>query len=181
MKKYIITVSVLSALLLCSCGDIQSDLTNDIQEEEVSQKNEAEKIRHEAQAEVDEDGFYKVNEYLYDLDYDGEEDRIELFTTAHVENGEVHEDDGQNWRVTVTTADGIFKIFDEYIQLGKVELDIGEFYNDEPEGVIIMTLTTGAGKSIRHYTFSDGAFYEQQVYTTESFSEGGANIVTSMK
>lgn len=184
MKKYILISALLAMFAVSGCAKMPAEPPQtppDAENTQSNTKKEPEKIKHEPESSADTAGYNKVSEYAYDFDSDGEDDTVELLTTAQVENGEVHSDDGQNWLVTVSTADGVFTLCKEYIQLGAAELDIGEFYNEEPQKVIILTTTTGAGKSIRHFTFSDGAFYEQLVYTTDDFADGGANIVGSIK
>lgn len=119
-------------------------------------------------------------ESTFDFDSDFNEDTIKLVTSAEAENGELLNDDGHHWKLIVETAEGTYLLYDEYIQLGEAEIDIGELYNEETEKLIILTLTTGAGKSIIHYTYRDGAFYEELVYSTDNYSEGGANIIKSL-
>lgn len=178
MKKHIL---IFTALLLIALPGCAKEPEKEPADDTEQMQTKSERVRHDLKKAEDNSGYNKVSDYLYDIDSDGEEDLIELLTTAHVENGEVHEDDGQSWRVSVTTSDGVYTLCDEYIQLGSAEVDIGEFYNDEPEKVLILTVTTGAGKSIRHYTYSDGAFYEELVYTTASFAADGANLTASIK
>lgn len=189
MKKYILTVLALSTLLLSGCSNktqgvpeqpsqVQQEVQKPEQPEEVST---TEKIKHEPSDEVDTQGWNGVGGTDYDFDSDGEDDKLQLFSsTFYKPDEEPLLDDGANWMITVTTKDGTYKLFEGYIQLGKPEIDVGELYNEETEKVIILTQTTSAGKSITHYTFKDGAFYEELVYSTDSFTEGGANIVESI-
>ena len=177
MKKYILILIGIFILSLCGCNKPETPP----QKQEVNTQEESKKTKHEPEAEVDTEGYKKVNEYSYDFDSDGEDDLLEVFSTEFYEDDELHFDDGANWIITVTTASGVYKLYDGYIQLGKAELDIGELYNETPEKIIILTQTTGAGKSVTHYTFSQGAFYEETVYATDNYSKGGANIIETIE
>ncbi len=174
MKRYILILAGVLILSLCGCNNIEQ---KEPQNPEVIETN---KIKHEPQAAVDTDGYKKTDEYSYDFDSDGEDDLLEVFSTVFYDDDEPHYDDGASWIITVTTASGVYKLYDGYIQLGRVELNVGEFYNEVPEKFIILTQTTGAGKSITHYTFDDGVFYEELVYTTDNYSEGGVNIIETI-
>lgn len=180
MKKYIIIFISIFILSFCGCNKPETPPKN--QEINIQKEEEDKKIKHEPRDAVDTEGYKKLNEYSYDFDSDGEDDLLEVFSTVfYEEDDEPHYDDGANWIITVTTASGVYKLYDGYIQLGKAELDIGEIYNETPEKLIILTQTTGAGKSVVHYIFSDGVFYEEIVYTTDSYSKGGVNIIETIE
>lgn len=189
MKKYIFILLTVSLISLSACSqntekEITSPEQNNTSEENTENNQEppkAEKIKHDISDEVNTDSYNKVSEYLYDFDSDGTDDLLEFFTTADIEDGKIHKDDGQNWLLTVTTENGVYKLYDEYIQLGSAQIDVGEFYNKEPEKVIILTQTSGAGKSVTHYIFADGVFYEELAYSTDNFTEGGTNIVKTIE
>lgn len=178
MKKHIMILAAASLIALSGCAEKPADTPA---EPTVPEDEALKSICHTPGEAPDAAGFRVTGEYMYDFDSDGEEDTLELWTAATASDGEEHEDDGERQRVTVTTAEGVFVLFDEYVQLGDISLDVGELYNDEAEKIVILTMTTGAGKSIRHYTFSDGAFYEELVYSTDSFAEGGANLIASIE
>lgn len=137
-------------------------------------------ICHDISETFDDNNSKVFAESTFDFDNDDKEDTIKLITSATMEDGEFLNDDGHHWKMTVETAEGTYLLYDEYIQLGDAEIDLGEIYNEEPEKLIILTLTTGAGKSIIHYTFRDGAFYEELVYTTDSYSKSGVSIIKSL-
>ena len=186
MKKYIILLTSAAILSFYGCTPqeqtLQEETDNNTEQNTVPEQNDKPvRIKHEISESADTSGYNKVSEFSFDFDSDGTDDTVELLTTAQVENGEVHRDDGQNWLITVTTQNGTYILYDKYIQLGSAQIDIGQLYNEETENVIILTQTTGAGKSVTHYTFSDGVFYEELVYTTDNYASGGANIVGSIE
>lgn len=173
MKKQI-TAIMLAACLMSACAPQSAN------EPEQKDTPTNATVRHEISDSVATDGYNALSECEFDFDGDGEDDTLTLYTTAEVENGEILYDDGQHWMLVCETAEGAFNLYDEYIQLGAAEIDVGEIYNDDPEKLIILTLTTGAGKTIIHYTFRDGGFSEEQVYSTDDYSKGGANIIKSL-
>ncbi len=172
MKKFAILLLLASVISACTPQNVpETPDTPDVPAPEA--------IRHELLDELDASEYNVFSENMFDFDSDGEDDTVTLWTNAEVVDGEFMYDDGQHWKLTVETANGFFDLYDEYVQLGAAEIDIGEFYNEKPEAVIILTLTTGAGKSITHYVFKDGVFLEEQAYSTDDYAEGGTNIVIS--
>ena len=186
MKKYIITLLTLSMFLLTGCNNkpqteepVTSPL-NDITES--TEEAKPEKIKHEPVKDFSFEGWNGVGGLTYDFDSDGEDDELQIYSSAwFTPDEEPQLDDGANWMITVTTKNGVYKLFEDYIQSGLPQIDVGELYNKEPQKVIIFTQNSSAGKSITHYTFSDGAFYEELVYRTDDFTENGANIVESIE
>lgn len=56
-----------------------------------------------------------------DLDKDGQEETIELYTAAEKDSkGEIAWDDGQRWLLTVVDSNAEFVLFDNYVQLGEL-------------------------------------------------------------
>lgn len=182
MKKYIITLLTFSLLLLTGCNN-KTPKTEEPVTPPQEVITEPEKIKHEAVEEIDSEGWNSLGGVTYDFDSDGKDDKLQVYSTAWFKPGESHlHNDGANWMITVTTAKGVYKLFEGYLNSGGLpEIDVGELYNEEPEKVIILTQTTTAGKSVTHYTFSDGAFFEELVYSTDSFTQNGANIIESIE
>lgn len=76
-----------------------------------------------------------------DLDRDGEDESIEMYTTAQrYDNGEIAWDDGQKWFLIIKDEDGEFVLFDDYIQLGALEFWVFTSKDDYH----IATLQTGS-------------------------------------
>lgn len=76
-----------------------------------------------------------------DINGDGKEETIELYTTAQRDSkGEIMWDDGQKWFLIVKDKDKEYVLFDEYVQLGTLEFWV---YDSRGESHIV-TLQTGS-------------------------------------
>lgn len=81
-----------------------------------------------------------------DIDNDGKEEKIEMYTSATKNNsGEVMWDDMNKWLLVLNKSDKIFKLFDGDIQLGKLDFWV---YSDEKSGFHIASIIT-RGESIQ--------------------------------
>jgi len=189
MKKCIIILLTFSVLLLSGCnkaqktetsaGNPQQEPNNQIQTEITKPE---EKIKHEITEDWSSEGWSALKEISYDFDSDGEDDKLQVFSSKFINPGDEQlHTDGANWLITVTTAKGVYKLYEGYLHTGFPEINVGELYNEQPEKIVIFTHTSGTGKSVTHYTFSDGVFYEELVYRTDDFTLNGANIVESIE
>lgn len=179
MKKiFAIFISVL-ILGLSGCGKTAEPVNNP--EPTPPESGEKEVIKHEIGAEADIEGCSEASEFSYDFDGDGEEDLLKLFTSAEIIDGELHGDDRNRWVVTVETVEGTYKLYDNYIQLGEVDVEIGEFYNEDIDRAVIMTITSNAGKSITHFIYHDDVFIEETVYSTDYYSQNGVSIFKTIE
>jgi hypothetical protein len=62
-----------------------------------------------------------LESFNYDYDLDGTEEAINLYTSAQKNSdGEMMWDDGQIFKLIIHDDDKIFILFDEYVQLGKI-------------------------------------------------------------
>lgn len=139
------------------------------------------KVKKNILTSIDTNGYNLVSQYEYDFDSDGKIDTLSILTTAQVVDGQVIADDGQNWMVTVNTQNGVYMLYDQYLQIGSIQLDIGELYDKETTNVIILTQTSGAGKSIIQYTYESGTFNEELVYSLSDYAAEGSNIVKTIE
>lgn len=118
---------------------------------------------------IDTKSMTKLNEFTYDLDSDGSEEKIELYTAAGRDgNGEMMWNDGQNWLLMVRDGEKAYPVLSEYVQLGSVYFSI----SNNPEGEsanINIIINTGAGLVLRSYTFSKnrGGFVGGTVYKSK--------------
>ncbi len=174
MKK--IFVLLMSLCLLGVTGCQKPTQTANNPQPNPPESGEKEVIKHEIVDEVDTEGCNEVRDFLYDFDGDGEEDLLKLFTSAEIVDGELWVDDRNRWVVTVETLAGTYKLYDDYIQLGDVEVEVGEFYNEDTDRAVIMTITSNAGKSITHFMYHDDVFIEETVYSTDYYSQNGVSI-----
>ena len=145
------------------------------------EKKTNKKVKKNILTTLDTNGYNTVSQYEYDFDSDGKLDTLSILTTAQVVDGQVIADDGQNWMVTVNTQNGVYMLYDQYLQIGSIQLDIGELYDKETTNVIILTQTSGAEKSIIQYTYESGTFNEELVYSLNDYAAEGSNIVKTIE
>jgi hypothetical protein len=118
---------------------------------------------------IDTKGMTKLNEFSYDLDLDNTEEKIELYTAAgRDKNGEMVWDDGQKWLLVVRDGDKAYPVLSEYVQLGSVYFTISNNGVGEATSINVI-VSTGAGLSLRSYTFSKdkGGFVGGTVYQSK--------------
>lgn len=180
MKKIFLTIMILCLPGLIGCQK-PAEPVNAPAPTDSPVSVEREFKKHETSTDIDTEGCNKIGEYSLDFDRDDEEDLVELFTSAEIVDGEIFGDDRNRWILTVATNEGTYKLYDEYIQLGEVQVEVGEFYNEDTDTAVIMTITSNAGKSITHYIFKDDVFVEEMVYSTDEFSQNGASILTTIR
>lgn len=179
MKKNLAILMSILILGLSGCGKSIEPANNP--QPTPAESGEKEVIKHEIGVEVDTEGCNEVGEFSYDFDGDGEDDSLKLFTSAEFVDGELHGDDRNRWVVAVETMEGTYKLYDNYIQLGNVEVEVGEFYNEDTDRAVIMTITSNAGKSITHFVYRDDVFIEESVYSTDYYSQNGVSIFKTIK
>ncbi len=91
---------------------------------------------------------------------DGEFADIYLATDAETDKGgEILWDDSQDWALVVAGENNNYVLFNENLY-GKAYIDVATVDN-LPE--ITLVTTSSIGISVKKYTYSDGAFYEESV------------------
>ncbi|NLK72943.1 MAG: hypothetical protein GX285_08000 [Clostridiales bacterium] len=122
--------------------------------EQYENKNENEIIEAVPIESVDTKSMTKLDEFTYDLDLDGSEEKIELYIAAERdENGELMLDDGQNWLLTVLDGENAFPLLSEYVQLGSVYFTVSNSSEDEVSNINVI-VSTGAGYTQKSYSFN---------------------------
>ena len=115
---------------------------------------------------IDVSNLTLLDEYLFDFDEDGEEERIAMYTAAEKdENGEIVWDDGQNWLFLVQDTDKDYVLFDDYVQLGNIDFYVytleDDFYIDTVQvGTANLTLKS------YHYDKDKNSFIMTVPYNT---------------
>jgi hypothetical protein len=110
----------------------------------------------------------KLSDFALDLDDDGLEEKIELYTTAgKSEDGSMIWDDGQNWLLLIEDGDNYYPLFQEYVQLGTVYFNI--WYDDKKTPKINVIVSTDAGLNVINYTYDK----EQNGYISEKIYDAG--------
>lgn len=118
-RKITILLLVLTlALGLGACTQGNGEKA-DIIVEETKPEEKAKTIK--ISDDINLDAYNLVSDFSYDFDEDGS---VKLYTDAELdEDGQPILDDGQNWLLLANTKDGSFKLFDDYIQLGKIDFN----------------------------------------------------------
>jgi hypothetical protein len=99
---------------------------------------------------------------------------VKLYTSAQKdENGEFLWDDGNRWVLEVT-ADGSYTLLDEYVQLGSVDIMVG----DEENGgqTITAVISTNAGLRVKKFTYNGTAFESETVYNSGVLNVSGTTF-----
>lgn len=122
----------------------------------------------------------KVGSYGYDINSDGIEENIRLYTSAATDkNGNIIWDDGQEWVLEVTDGIETFTLFDESVRLGNVYFEIMDYYDENGNEIpnIVLIKSSSASFSVIRYTFNaeKKAFEENIVLNSDSESVGGIN------
>lgn len=114
-----------------------------------------------------------LDEYSFDFDKDGDEERIAMFTAAgRDENGKIAWDDGQRWLFLVQDSDKDYVLFDDFVQLGSIDFYVytidDDFYIDTLQvGTANLTLKS------YHYDKEKGNFVMTVPYNTS----GNVNMI----
>lgn len=131
------------------------DTVNGVIEDEEPKKEPSEEETNsviiESTDKVSTEGLSLLDSYEFDVDGNGDEEIISLYTTAEKdENGEVIWDDGQNWKLLVEGADKDYILFDDYVQLGNIKF----YAYTSDDDFYLTTIQTGtANLKLTEYHF----------------------------
>lgn len=88
---------------------------------------------------------------------------VTLSTSAQTYEGEIMWDDGQQWALEVSDANGgYYTLVDEYINNGSVYFEILE--TADGSRVINAYIISGAGVTLRQYSYANGVFTQTRLY-----------------
>lgn len=180
-KKIIISFALIGILAIGGCSRL--DETNEINPVETNKPiNDEAKLKIISISENPKDisDFEIVGEEYYcDIDGDEEEEKIALHTSAQKEDGYFMWDDSHDWILRVEDGDNIYELYNEHIH-GKIYMSVYDYYNDgNANKVISLNISESASNEIREYTNSDGNFYENIVYTTNTKANEGISELYS--
>lgn len=152
---------------------LDNETDNEIDNLNIESNNEAKNqiIKPILASEKDINNYTLLEEYLADFNHDSIEDKVELYAQISVtEDGEYMWDDGQKWLLLVRSNENIYVLYDEYLQLGKLDVKL---YNSFDENSIHLTtsLEAGAGYLIKDYTYNI-----EEDYFEEEYIFGKSNI-----
>ncbi len=181
MKRFKIALVILPLVLTISgCGNNKTP-SNENSAGEGGNKPPAQQTEIKSQSLPDE--IFAMNEvtsYVGDTDADGTDEKVVLATSAQRSaKGEFMWDDGQKWALYVEEGGGeAYVLVDEYVQTGNVYFDVSDYYlKDGAKPKIMVTVSTGAGYSLKNYTFEreKSVYTEEVVFDTNDVTEGGIN------
>ncbi len=117
-------VILLSSVSLYVAIDLsQNNRDKEVLQSENQKKNEIQIIQSEEA--VITDGLTLLERMYTDVDSDGKDESIELYTSAQMGPDKLMMwDDGQQWLLLVRDDDKIFPLFKDYVQLGQLEFFI---------------------------------------------------------
>lgn len=122
---------------------------------------------------VDLEGFNLVQSVEWDINKNGEEDKISLYTTAEIDSkGDIMLDDGQEWALIVSTDKGEFELFNDYIQIGSLDFYVFEIDQDF---FITTVQSSTANLTITEYKYAGDSFVPSVDYNPT----GNVNMIYS--
>jgi len=166
-KGYIIIITVILMLGLVGCNS-DNDISTD------TSKNDIE-IINISNERVSTENLTLLDEYSIDFDNDNIEESIELYTAAgRGPDGEMMWDDGQDFLLIVKDKEGEFILFNEYVQIGQIDLYV---YTAEDNEFHITTLQPGsASMRMTDYNFNkDKKQFEKSIV----FNPNNVNLMHS--
>lgn len=184
MKKLSLLIIIL-ALLVVSFGctketpepidkpgaEVPIEEPTDVPPEEL----EEDEVVIEPVEKLNVDNLTVLDEYDFDFDKDGNEEKIAMYTVAQRDsNGNIAWDDGQDWKFIVHGTDKDYVLVDEYVQLGSINFNI---YTIEDEFYIATysARTASLVLNIYHYDRELDSFVMITPYKTE----GNVNMIKS--
>lgn len=197
MKKLKALIIVLFIVLISGCNQTQPQSSQTIQTaqtqtiqastssvtETKQQSEKLDSIRSTKKSDYDFTKLTKVSQYSYDIDDDAVQEDIILYTTAEVnDKGEIIWDDGQNWSLFVEDGEQVYKLFDQYVQLGSAYFEFSEYYmNSGKIPTITLLVSEGAQFYLRNYSYdkANKNFTQELLYTSEDKTDAGISKLFS--
>lgn len=123
------------------------------------------------------DNLTLLDAYIMDINNNGKDEKITMYTRAEKDmDGEVMWDDGQDWIILVEGEDNDYVLFNDYVQLGTIQLFVYTIEDD----LYISTVHSGtANLTLTEYKFNRET--EEFHANTEFRTEGNVNMIFSTK
>lgn len=103
------------------------------------------------QDKVDLSNLTLLDQYIYDFNLDGFDEKISMYTAAQRdENGNIMWDDGQRWLFVVEGKDEDYVLFDDYVQLANINYHV---YTEDDEFNIVSSYVGGANLTLSNYKY----------------------------
>lgn len=119
--------------------------------------------------DVDISQYTLLEEYIVDFNNDAVEEKVKLYAQVGVsEDGEYMWDDGQKWLLLVISGKNTYVIFDNYVQLGRLDVKLYE-YGEDNSIHLTTVLEVGAAYVIKDYTYNaDQNVFEEELIFEKS-------------
>ncbi|MEE1224326.1 MAG: hypothetical protein UH081_03600 [Clostridia bacterium] len=103
----------------------------------------------------------EIDDYEWDINSDGEEEKVSLYTSAEKDGDEILWNDSQKWVLEVKNSEGYYILLNQNISNGRAYFDVDEI-SDEVYAITLY-ITSSQGISIKQYTYDKTGFVEKQV------------------
>lgn len=169
-KALLIIINFLLITTFCSCD---SKLENN---------NSTKSLYIEATKNFPEEyeDYSVLNKYETDLNSDGVNDTVTLYTDAEKIDGEIYFNDGNTFSLIVADGSdgGCYELFNDYVQLGNVHFQVADYFKDgKALPVITVYESTGAVLKIMNFSFeSEKGFLKEKIYDSSEKSDSGINL-----
>lgn len=106
-----------------------------------------------SQDKVDISNLTLLDQYIYDFNLDGFDEKISMYTAAQKdEKGNIMWDDGQRWLFVVEGKDQDYVLFDDYVQIGTINYHI---YTENDEFNILTSHVGTANLTLSNYKYNN--------------------------
>ncbi len=144
-----------------------NDFIKDLVVESSEQDNDTEELAIINKGEkFDTSHLTLLDAFIIDIDNNGEDEKVAMYTRAEKDkSGEIMWDDGQDWIILVEGKDNDYVLFDNYVQLGTIQL----FAYTVDDDFYIVTIQSGtANLTVKEYKFNKEiqAFEAKTGFTT---------------
>ncbi len=168
MRKKYSAVYILLGLLIIACIMSGCNFNEDTATNEPGDNTGMNRPKDDIAA----DGLTLLERMYDDIDQDGYNESIELYTSAEIApDGQMGWDTGHQWVLLVRKGDQVFSLFDHWVQYGEVQFWIAYFNEDNvdsPENrdlrkKIYATVTDGVGFKLLSYSWdAQNMRYEEE-------------------
>lgn len=140
--------------------------TPETEQQKQEESPEAGKYIGKSASSAVEDTWSEIDSYQCDLNSDGDEEDIALYTSAESDDGEILWNDSQKWVLEIKSGDSYYILLNQNVSNGRVYFDV-DTTTDGTYAITVYTVSA-SGMSIKQYTYSKTGFIEKQIYSAGS-------------
>lgn len=179
MKRLLFLIIILSIFLFGCTQEPQEPIEKPAPAEEPADNkdtdNKVEEIVINPSEKVNIQDLTLLDEYDFDFDNDGNEEKIAIYTAAQKDsNGVIAWDDGQDWLFAVHDTDKDYVLLDEYVQLGNIDFFVYTI-DDDFHIATVDGRTASLKLTIYRYDKENESFMMSTPYKTS----GDVNLIKS--